>query len=105
VTASTPQDAGWTFLTNHCHVLICLARDGNLRLRDVAALVGITERAVQSIIGDLEAEGYVTRTRVGRRNHYAVHLDKPMRHPVEAGHAVGELMEILVPPARHQARP
>jgi DNA-binding HxlR family transcriptional regulator len=98
VTANTTPESGWTFLTNHCHVLICLARDGDLRLRDIAALVGITERAVQSIVGDLEADGYLERTRVGRRNHYRVHPDRPMRHPVEAGHDVGELLRLLAPP-------
>lgn len=91
------EAAPWTFLTNHSHVLICLARDPELRLRDLAGLVGITERAVQSIVGDLETAGYVERTRVGRRNRYTVHPDRPMRHPVEAGHSVAELLEVLTP--------
>lgn len=98
MTDGTTSDSGWTFLTNHCHVLICLARDGDLRLRDLAAMVGITERAVQSIIRDLEAHGYIERTRVGRRNHYRIHPGRPMRHPVEAGHDVGELLSLLAPP-------
>jgi len=91
-----PEDGGgWTFLTNHSHVLICLARDPDLRIRDLADQVGITERAVQSILRDLEASGYVSRDKVGRRNHYGVHPDHPMRHPVEAGHHVQELLDAL----------
>lgn len=86
----------WTFLTNHSHVLICLARDPESLMRELAELVGITERAVQSIVADLEAEGYVTRERVGRRNRYEVHPDQPMRHPVEGGHVVRELLDALV---------
>jgi DNA-binding Lrp family transcriptional regulator len=86
----------WTFLTNHSHVLICLARDPEILMRELAELVGITERAVQSIVADLEAEGYVTRERIGRRNRYEVHPDQPMRHPVEGGHVVRELLEALV---------
>lgn len=88
---------GWTFLTNHSHVLICLARDPDLRLRELAEFVGITERAVQTILRDLEAEGYVSRRRVGRRNRYDVHPEHPMRHPVESGHRIEELLEVLVP--------
>lgn len=88
---------GWTFLTNHSHVLICLARDPALRVRDVAERVGITERAVQKILGELETAGYLARTRVGRRNRYEVHLDRPMRHRVERGHTVGELLDVMVP--------
>ncbi len=88
--------ARWTFLTNHSHVLICLARDPDLRLRDLADRVGITERAVQSILRDLETEGYLTRRRIGRRNRYDVHAEHPMRHPVEAGHTVAEMLEVLI---------
>ncbi|MFO7779389.1 MAG: winged helix-turn-helix transcriptional regulator [Nitriliruptoraceae bacterium] len=90
---------GWTFLTNHSHVLISLARDPDLRLRDLAELVGITERAVQTILRDLEAGGYISRRRVGRRNRYDVHPDRPMRHPVEAGHRVVEILQVLVVPS------
>ncbi|MGE5597019.1 MAG: helix-turn-helix transcriptional regulator [Hyphomicrobiales bacterium] len=71
---------GWTFLTNHAHVLICIARDPGVRLKDVAAAVGITERAAQRLVADLVEEGYISRTRVGRRNQYQVHPDRPMRH-------------------------
>lgn len=87
--------AKWTFLTNHAHVLICVARDPGVRLRDVAERVGITERATQGIIGDLVGAGYVIRTRVGRRNHYSVRDDLPLRHPLERDHPIGELLSLL----------
>ncbi|MDF2976041.1 MAG: putative transcriptional regulator, PaaX family [Actinomycetospora sp.] len=86
---------GWTFLTNHAHVLVALARDPEVRLRDVALLVGITERSVQSIVADLEAAGYLQRVRVGRRNRYRVNAAGPLRHPAERDHAVGELLELF----------
>ncbi len=85
----------WTFLTNHAHVLNCIADDPESRLRDIAARVGITERAAQAIVSDLEAGGYLTRTRAGRRNTYEVHPDLPFRHAIECDHQVGELLDIL----------
>jgi DNA-binding MarR family transcriptional regulator len=85
----------WTFLTNHAHVLICLARDPNRRLRDVAEEVGITERAVQRIVTELEQGGYLRRRRIGRRNAYELDRSRPLRHPLEDQHAVGELLETL----------
>lgn len=88
----------WTFLSNHGHVLICLARDPAARLRDVAIAVGITERAVQKIVSDLEEGGVVRRVRDGRRNRYRLFLDRPMRHPVEAHRSVGELLELILTP-------
>ncbi len=90
----------WTFLTNHSHVLICLARDPNLRLRDLADQVGITERAVQGIVKDLEAAGCLTRHREGRRNRYDIVADRPMRHQVEQHHVVGDLLGAMVPIGR-----
>jgi predicted ArsR family transcriptional regulator len=87
--------AGWTFLTNHGHVLVCLARDPNTRLRDIAVRVGITERAVQRIVGELEEAGYVERTRVGRRNTYVLHADLPLRHPLEQHRVVATLLDAL----------
>ncbi len=87
--------AAWTFLTNHSHVLICLAGDPLLRLRDVAVSVGITERAVQRIVADLEEGGVITRTRDGRRNHYEIDRSLPLRHPVEAGCTVGDLLTMV----------
>jgi predicted ArsR family transcriptional regulator len=94
--ASSGQSAAsWTFLTNHGHVLICLAIDPALRLRDIATHVGITERAAQRILHDLVESGYVERRRSGRRNEYRLRLERPMRHPIEAGHAVRELVSVL----------
>lgn len=93
------RSARWTFLTNHAHVLLCIAADPGVRLRDVAERVGITERATQGIVGDLVASGYVERSRVGRRNHYAVRADLPLRHPIEQEHAIGHLLQLVTPPA------
>ena len=87
----------WTFLTNHGHVLLLVARDPTLRLRDIAERVGITERATQRIVAELAAAGYVTRTRNGRRNRYVVHPKRAFRHPVERDHRIGELLDVLVP--------
>jgi DNA-binding MarR family transcriptional regulator len=95
---STEREAGhWTFLTNHGHVLLCIARNPDVRMRDIAAAVGITERAVQVIIVDLEEAGYLTRSRVGRRNRYELHTALPLRHPLEREHKVHELLAVLVP--------
>jgi predicted ArsR family transcriptional regulator len=95
---ATARDPEWTFLTNHAHVLLALARDPHCRLRDVAALVGITERSVQAIVADLEAEGYLTRTRVGRRNVYRLHPQRRFRHPAESRHRIGELLDLFAEP-------
>ena len=90
---STPST--WTFLSNHAHVLVCLAADPDLRLRDIAERVGITERAVFTIVNDLEAGGYLTRIREGRRNRYELNPHGPLRHPLEAPHTVGELLAAI----------
>ncbi len=90
-------EGGWTFLTNHSHVLICLVRDPQLRLRDLAEQVGITERAVQGIVKDLESAGCLTIHREGRRNRYEVVTNRPMRHRVEAQHVVGDLLAAMAP--------
>ncbi|MFZ9886126.1 MAG: helix-turn-helix transcriptional regulator [Myxococcota bacterium] len=100
MTASAPESrheppAGWTFFTNHAHVLFCLARDPEMRLRDVAVRVGITERAAQRIVHELEREGYVTIEREGRRNRYRIVVDRPLRHPVESEHTVEQLLAFL----------
>lgn len=96
--SAPPADEGtWTFLTNHSHVLICLTRDPRLRLRDLAEQVGITERAVQGIVNDLEAAGCLTRHREGRRNRYEIVTDRPMRHSVERQHLVGDLLQAMAP--------
>ena len=95
-----PAEPGrhWTFLSNHGHVLICLARDPEARLRDVALAVGITERAVQKIVSDLEEAGVVERVRDGRRNRYLLFLDKPLRHPIEAHRSIGALLTTILNP-------
>ena len=91
-------DAGrhWTFLSNHGHVLVCLAGDPEARLRDVAVAVGITERAVQKIVSDLEDAGVVERVREGRRNRYRLFLDQPLRHPIEAHRSIGALLGMVL---------
>ncbi len=86
---------GWTFLTNHSQVLLCVARDPEIRLRDVAETVGITERAAQRILGDLVESGYVERVRVGRRNRYRVIREQTMRHAAQAGLEIGGLIDLL----------
>ena len=86
---------GWTFFSNHGHVLVCLAENPDIRTRDIATRVGITERSAQGIISDLVEAGYVTRIREGRRNRYEVHSSMPLRHPLEADHSVGELLATL----------
>jgi len=85
----------WRFLSNHTQVLLCLRRDPDARFRDIAAVVGITERAAQRIVADLIDSGYVERQRVGRRNHYSINMDIAMRHPAQDGHDIGELLALL----------
>lgn len=87
--------ASWTFLTNHTRVLLCLADEPDLRLREAAERIGITERAVQRIVTDLEDAGVITRTREGRRNTYAIHEEARLRHLSNAHVTVGELLELL----------
>ncbi|MBF6138360.1 MarR family protein [Rhodococcus triatomae] len=87
--------ADWTFLTNHAHVLLCIAQDPGMRLRDVADAVGITERAAQRIVAELEQAGYLDRVRDGRRNRYRLNQELPLRHPLERDHAVGEILSVL----------
>lgn len=89
----------WTFLTNHAYVLLCIATDPEVRLRDVSARVGITERATQRIVADLCDSGYVTRTRVGRRNQYELHTELPFRRTLESESSVGSLLRVMEAPA------
>ena len=86
----------WDFLTNHAHVLVCVARDPGVRLRDIAAAVGITERAAHRIVSELVDEGYVVRERQGRRNRYEVKTELPLRHPLAKEYEVGDLLGVLV---------
>ncbi|MGB0409765.1 MAG: helix-turn-helix transcriptional regulator [Opitutales bacterium] len=87
----------WNFFTNHAHVLICLARNPEQPLREVALSVGITERAVQRIVAELEGAGYIERERVGRQNHYSIHTEGRLRHPLEAHRSIGDLLDVVVP--------
>jgi DNA-binding MarR family transcriptional regulator len=92
---SSQEARTWTFLTNHAQVLLCLAEEPDVRLRDVAARVGITERATQRILAELVKAGYVQTERVGRRNRYTVDRQHAMRHSAQLGHDIGTLLEAL----------
>jgi DNA-binding MarR family transcriptional regulator len=85
----------WTFLSNHGHVLVALSRDPRARIRDIAAVVGITERATQGLLRDLEEAGYVTKTKVGRRNEYRLHPELSLRHPAEVTASISDLLGIF----------
>jgi predicted transcriptional regulator len=93
--SSRKGDHLWRFVTNHAHVLECIAADPSVRLRDIAATVGITERTAAQIVNDLEQAGYVTKTRDGRRNRYDIHGELPLRHPNHRHHTVGDLIRFL----------
>ncbi len=103
-TARRTDAAPWTFLTNHTHVLFCIQRDPNVRMRDVATAVGVTERAVQRIVLELEEAGYLVRTREGRRNRYEVRSKQPLRHEIEQHCDIADLLAVLLgAPARASA--
>lgn len=95
----------WTFLTNHSHVLILLNAEPDLILREIAARVGITERAIQQILSDLEDEGFIEREKVGRRNHYRVKTDHYLRHPIESHCNIADLLSLILdhPDAKQNA--
>lgn len=103
--SSPEQPRTWTFLTNHAQVLLCLAEDPDVRLRDVAQRVGITERAAQRILAELVDNGYVTTVRIGRRNRYTVDRDHAMRHTQQLGYEIGALIDALgvTPASRERA--
>jgi DNA-binding MarR family transcriptional regulator len=82
----------WTFLTNHSHVLLCLAKDPEMRIRTIADEVGITQRAVQGIVADLDEAGYLVRSRVGRRNRYQIKTESPLRHRIEKHKTIRDLI-------------
>jgi hypothetical protein len=92
-----PDERGgrWSLLTGHGHVLVEIARNPDARIRDISPIVGLTERTVQAIVTDLEAEGYLTRTRTGRRTRYTVNPDSPFRHSAQEGLRVGPLLALL----------
>jgi len=98
------SDSGWTFVSRHLLVLLCVAEDPSIRMSKVAERVGITERAVQGIIADLVDAGYLTRTRVGRRNHYEINREMPLRHLETQHHQLGELLGLLGSPGRRARR-
>lgn len=95
ISAPTPPPAGWTFLTNHTHVLVCLAQNEDITLREVAAQVGITERAVHAIVTALEEEGVLARSREGQRNRYKFNRSYRLRHPLESHCKVGALLDLI----------
>jgi DNA-binding MarR family transcriptional regulator len=96
------RNSSWTLLTGHGHVLVEIARNPEARMRDISEVVGLTERTVQAIVADLEAEGYLTRSRAGRRNLYTVNSESLFRHPAQDGHRIGPFLELLAA-ARDQA--
>lgn len=102
---SAQPERHWTFLSNHAHVLLCLGRNPDARLRDVATEVGITERAVQGIVGDLEAAGVIVRERHGRRNRYRLNPDAPLRHRLEAHRTIRALLALVLDPAEIKRLP
>ncbi len=93
----------WTFFSNYGHVLVCLARNREARLRDVAADVGITERAVQKIVRDLQESGFITISKQGRCNRYRINRRKSLRHPLQSHCSVGKLLSLVARPARGQS--
>jgi predicted transcriptional regulator len=93
--SSLDGEKSWRFLSNHTQVLLCIQHDPDVRFRDIAQMVGITERAAQRIVADLIESGYVESDRIGRRNHYRVNTDIAMRHPAQEGHDIGELLRLL----------
>lgn len=95
-TCERTRNSPWTFLTHHSHVLICIAREGHSTLREVAQCVGITERAVQRIVADLENAGIILRSRVGRTNRYRVNFEQTLRHDLESHKTVGDLMAMVL---------
>ncbi|WP_203872433.1 helix-turn-helix transcriptional regulator [Planomonospora parontospora] len=95
MSSSGEPTSTWTFLTHHARVLLEIARDPQARLRDIADRIGITERAVQGIVSDLHQEGYLTRGKVGRRNHYTLNPERGFRYPTEAGLPVGLLIDLF----------
>ena len=93
------KSKSWTFLSNHAHVLVCLARDPDMRLREIAGHVGLTERAVHRIVTELEEAGVIERFREGRRSHYEIEATAALRHPLETGRTVGSLLRMVLDPS------
>jgi Winged helix-turn-helix DNA-binding len=97
--ASVDKPRRWTFLTNHAQVLVCIAGEPGIRLRDISERVGITERAAHRIVAELSEASYITRGRVGRRNTYVVHADLPLPDVVARKQNIGDLLAVLVTPS------
>lgn len=95
MSADDLRHIGWTFLSNHAHVLLCLVNDETMRIRDIALEVGITERAIRNIISDLEEAGYVERVRIGRRNSYRIDNSLHLRHPIEQHKTIADLIRAI----------
>ena len=95
MTGADETSGAWTLLTGHGHVLVEIARNPDARIRDISPIVGLTERTVQAIVADLEAAGYLTRARVGRRTRYTVNPDSPFRHAAQEGLRVGPFLDQL----------
>lgn len=91
----TTDDRRWTLLTNHGRLLLLIARNPDIRLRDMAEEAGITERTAQGIVTDLEQAGYVHKEKTGRRNAYTINRAQPFRHTAESGHSIGELLDLF----------
>lgn len=103
--ATPAPDAGtWTFLSNHAHVLICIGQQPDMRMRDIAARVGVTERAVQRIVADLETAEILERVREGRRNRYDINAEQHLRHPIEADCTVGILLDLIIEGRRRRQK-
>ena len=92
---SDVESGSWTFLTSHARVLLIISQNPDIRARDIASIAGITERSTQRIVADLEAAGYLSRERIGRRNHYRVSREEPLRHPHERNVEIGALLELF----------
>ena len=96
--SSQVSSPGWQFVTNHMQVLLCIADDPGIRLREIGERIGITERATHRIVVELEASGYVRRRREGRRNRYTIRAQRRLPDPVASGHRVGDLLGLLAGP-------
>jgi DNA-binding IclR family transcriptional regulator len=97
----TKSPANWTFLSNHAHVLICIARNPDVRISEIAELVGIRERAAHRIIHELEVAGYLSVEKDGRNNTYIIDLNQPLRHPLESRHHIGAVLQPLIKKVRN----
>ena len=95
MSVETAEPRAWSFLTNHASVLLCIARDPGIRVRDIGDTVGITERAAHRIVTELAAAGYISRRREGRRNRYTIESDLPLPDPLARDQKIGDLLTVL----------